>query len=154
MPCLYRPPAATFEDIRFLDWRVELDPQAVSLLYNFHTLAPTAFKGIAFYDTAAPAAVCPDVWSAKCLKGSIVTRAHVPRQAGPGGWPWPRAVRIYRGGDFATPCLAYMLAGGANATSAGCWGRAANSRGPGGSHGTPSHSVEDPLDPLHIGKVP
>ena len=34
-------------------------------------------------------------------------------------------------------------------------GRAANSRkGSRGSHRTPSHPVEDPLDPLQIGKLP
>jgi hypothetical protein len=34
--------------------------------------------------------------------------------------------------------------------------RAANSRGPvgRGSHRIPSHPIEDPLDPLRIGKVP
>ena len=32
--------------------------------------------------------------------------------------------------------------------------RAANSRGPWRSHRTPVHPVEDPLDPLQIGKVP
>ena len=31
---------------------------------------------------------------------------------------------------------------------------AANPRGPGGPHRTPWHPVEDPLDPLQIGKVP
>jgi hypothetical protein len=32
--------------------------------------------------------------------------------------------------------------------------RAANSRGSRGSHRTPSHPVEDPLNPLQIGKAP
>ena len=33
-------------------------------------------------------------------------------------------------------------------------GRAANFKGPRGSHRTLSHPVEDPLDPRHTGKVP
>ena len=75
--------AATFSRIRFVNWRIYVNPQALSLLYNFHLEGVSRFEGIAFYDDslAAPSS----------------------------GWPWAGAVRIYRGGDptgdFSTPCL-------------------------------------------------
>ena len=43
---------------------------------------------------------------------------------------------------------------GTSFTMGSGWARAANSRGPEGSHRTPTHPGEDPLDPLQIGTAP
>eukprot|EP01052_Picozoa_sp_SAG31_P025990 SAG31_NODE_2320_length_5943_cov_2.466975_4_plen_511_part_00 len=91
--------AATFENIRFLDWTVELNPQALSMLYNFHTRAPTTFTSIAFYDDLH-------------TQDSAQEAEAVPDPVATAAWPWPRVVRIYRhgntSGDFSTPCLAAL----------------------------------------------
>jgi hypothetical protein len=60
--------AATFKDVRLLNWQVHAAPQARSLLYNYHPPARTSFDGISFYDAFVPGAA-----------------------AEPGGFPWPWA---------------------------------------------------------------
>ena len=79
-----------------------MNPQALSLLYNFHLEGVSRFEGIAFYDDslAAPSS----------------------------GWPWAGAVRIYRSGDptgdFSTPCLGALRgdpAGEKCKSSRYCW---------------------------------
>ena len=91
--------AASFRNLRFLNWTVMLRPQAQSLLYNFHTNASTTMNGVDFYDTQSPAA-----------------------RDGATSDLWPSGVKIYEkgliGGDFVAPCLGSLRG---DAMGASCW---------------------------------
>jgi hypothetical protein len=77
------------------------------------------------------------------------------RRQGDGPW-WDGEFGLGREDDVVTK--AYRRSGkpeDATVDQIRTWSaRADNARGPRGSHRTPWHPVQDPLDPLQIGKVP